>query len=208
MAAITGLVVLSLVASANAMAGTKAEIDASASRAIVHFDKIHSKHKELVHKAAGVLVFGKVTKGGAGVAGEYGEGVLRVDGATVGYYSIASASVGLTLGLGSHSEVILFMTSDSLEQFRKSDNWSAGVDTSFALVSKGSGGQYDSETLNKPILGFIFHEKGLIGDLSFEGSKITRSRLTSEICAPVRRIAHWFIWGDQSLKPHEEHYSS
>jgi len=28
----------------------------------------------------GMLVFGRVTKGGAGVAGEYGEGVLRVDG--------------------------------------------------------------------------------------------------------------------------------
>jgi lipid-binding SYLF domain-containing protein len=173
-AAITGLALFGLVASATSMAGTKAEIDASASRALEHFYKIHPKHKELAHKAAGELIFGKVTKGGAGIAGEYGEGVLRVDGATVGYYSIASASVGLTLGLASHSEVILFMTSDSLDRFRKSDNWSAGADTSFALVSKGSGGQYDSETLNKPILGFIFHEKGLIGDLSFEGSKITK----------------------------------
>jgi lipid-binding SYLF domain-containing protein len=173
-AAVTGLALIGLMAAANSMAATKAEIDASASRALVHFYKIHSKHKELAHKAAGVLIFGKVTKGGAGVAGEYGEGVLRVDGAPVGYYSVTSASVGLTLGLASHSEVVLFMTSDSLEQFRKSDNWSAGADTSFALVSKGSGGQYDSDTLNKPVLGFIFHEKGLIGDLSFEGSKITK----------------------------------
>jgi len=172
--AVTGLALLGLIASANSMAGTKAEIDASASRALTHFYKFRSKHKELAHKAAGVLIFGKVTKGGAGVAGEYGEGVLRVNGATVGYYSIASASVGLTLGIASHSEIILFMTPDSLEQFRKSDNWSAGADASFAVVSKGSGGQYDSATLNKPILGFIFHEKGLIGDLSFEGSKITK----------------------------------
>jgi lipid-binding SYLF domain-containing protein len=49
-----------------------------------------------------------------------------------------------------------------------------GADASFALVSKGSGGQYDTATLGKPILGFIFHEKGLLGDLSFEGSKITK----------------------------------
>jgi hypothetical protein len=41
-------------------------------------------------------------------------------------------------------------------------------------VSKGAGGQYDVATLGKPILGFIFHEKGLLGDLSFEGSKITK----------------------------------
>jgi len=41
-------------------------------------------------------------------------------------------------------------------------------------VKKGAGGQYDTETLSKPILGFIFHEKGLLADLSFEGSKITK----------------------------------
>lgn len=66
------------------------------------------------------------------------------------------------------------MTPDSLDKFRNSEDWSAGADTSFALVSKGATGQYDSATLGKPILGFIFHEKGLLGDLSFEGSKITK----------------------------------
>src|SRR5580693_6406812 len=116
-------------------------------------------------KAAGVLVFGRVTKGGAGVAGEFGEGVLRINGKTVDYYSVGSASVGLTLGVGKHSEVILFMTHDALDKFTASSNWSAGADGSIALVSKGAGGQYDVATLGKPILGFIFHEKGLLGDL-------------------------------------------
>jgi hypothetical protein len=45
-------------------------------------------------------------------------------------------------------------------------------------VSGDAGGQYDSATLNKPILGFTFGEKGLIGDLSFEGSKITKIKTT------------------------------
>jgi len=73
-----------------------------------------------------------------------------------------------------HSEIILFMTREALDKFQNSGDWSIGADTSFALVSKGSGGQYDTTTLNKPILGFIFHEKGLLGDLSFEGSKISK----------------------------------
>ena len=38
----------------------------------------------------------------------------------------------------------------------------------------GPGGTYDTKTLQKPILGFVFGEKGLIGDLSLEGSKITK----------------------------------
>lgn len=173
-ALIAGLTMLALIASVPSFARTKAEIDASADRALAHFYKLNPKHKELADKAAGILVFGRVSKAGAGVAGEFGEGALRIGGATVDYYSVTSASVGLTLGYARHSEVILFMTQDALEKFRKSEDWSAGADTSFALVSKGAGGQYDTATLNKPVLGFIFGEKGLIGDLSFEGSKITK----------------------------------
>jgi lipid-binding SYLF domain-containing protein len=172
--AVAGLMIFALVASAPSFARTKAQIDASADRALAHFYALDPKHKELADKAVGILIFGRVTKGGAGVAGEFGEGALRVNGATVDYYSIASASVGLTLGVAKHSEVILFMTQESLDKFRKSQDWSVGADTSFALVSKGAGGQYASATLNKPILGFIFGEKGLIGDLSFEGSKVTK----------------------------------
>ena len=173
-ALIAGLSLLALIASVPSFARTKAEIDASADKALAHFYKLNPKHKELADKAAGILVFGRVTKGGAGVAGEFGEGALRVQGATVDYYSVTSASVGLTLGYARHSEVILFMTQDALEKFKKSEDWSVGADTSFALVSKGSGGQYDTATLSKPVLGFIFGEKGLIGDLSFEGSKVTK----------------------------------
>lgn len=174
MMAVTGLALFALIASAPSFARTKAEIDASASRAITRFYALNPQHKELAGKAAGILIFGRVTKGGAGVAGEFGEGVLRVNGKAVNYYSVTSASVGLTLGVAHHSEVILFMTPDSLDKFEKSEDWSAGADASFALVKQGSGGQYDSATLGKPILGFIFHEKGLLGDLSFEGSKISK----------------------------------
>jgi lipid-binding SYLF domain-containing protein len=174
MAAISGLTLLALLASAPSFSRTKAEIDASADRATAQFYALNPQNKGLADKAAGILVFGRVTKGGAGVAGEFGEGVLRVNGQTLNYYSVTSASVGLTLGVAHHSAVILFMTPESLDKFQKSGDWSAGADTSFALVKQGSGGQYDTATLGKPILGFIFHEKGLLGDLSFEGSKITK----------------------------------
>jgi len=176
--AVTGLMTLGLLTSGPSFARTKAEIDANANRAVARFYRLNPEHKSLANKAAGILIFGRVTKGGAGIAGEYGDGVLRVDGKTVNYYKVESASVGLTLGAAEHSEVILFMTRDSLDKFMNSQDWSAGADTSFALVSKGASGQYDSATLEKPILGFIFHEKGLLGDLSFEGSKITKIKTT------------------------------
>ena len=170
----TGLAILALAASVASFAHSKAELDASADRTLHHFFALNPENRDLAKKAAGILIFSHVAKGGVGVAGEYGQGVLRVNRATSGYYSIAAASVGLTLGFAKHSEVIMFMTQDSLDKFMASHGWSIGADAAVALISQGAGGQYDSDALGKPILGFVFAEKGLLGDASLEGSKITQ----------------------------------
>jgi lipid-binding SYLF domain-containing protein len=109
-----------------------------------------------------------------GIAGEYGEGALQVDGKIVGYYSVSSASIGLTIGAAKRSEVIVFTTQAALDKFTSSKGWSVGADAGVALISKGAGGDYDTQTLQKPVIGFVFGEKGLIADLSLEGSKINQ----------------------------------
>ena len=170
---ISAAAVAMLFASVPSRAETKAEIDVAVSAAMSRFYAQDHANRELVSKAAGVLVFPHITKGGIGVAGEYGEGALRVGGHTVAYYSIGAASVGATVGVGQHSEVLLFMTQEALDGFRKSHGWTVGADAQVALVSKGAGAQYDNATLRRPILAFVFGEKGLIGDISIEGAKIT-----------------------------------
>jgi len=179
LAASLGLAILGLVASAGLFAQSKAELDASAAKTLQHFYALNPENQKLVNRAAGVLVFSHVTKAGAGVAGEFGEGVLLLKGETVNYYSVGSASIGLTLGIAKHSEIILFMTREALTRFTASDGWSVGADTAVAVVSEGAGGQYDSAVVGKPILGFIFGEKGLLADVSLEGSKITKIKATS-----------------------------
>ena len=175
MAASIGLTILGLLASAGSFGDTKAELDTSSAQTLKHYYTLNPANQKLAAKAVGVLIFSRVTKGGAGLAGEFGEGVLRVKGETVDYYSVGSASIGLTLGVGQHSEIIMFMTEESLNKFRASQGWSIGTDTAVALVSEGSGGQYDSKpVVGKPVLGFVFGEKGMLGDLSLEGSKVTK----------------------------------
>ncbi len=73
----------------------------------------------------------------------------------------------------------MFMTQGALDKFMASEGWSVGADTAVAIVSDGAGGKYDTAVVGKPILGFIFAEKGLIGDLSLEGSKITKIKAAS-----------------------------
>src|ERR1039457_4167223 len=87
--AVIGLTVVAVFASAVALAASKGEIDASVSTALNKWHAINPNHGELEGKAAGMLVFPRITKGGVGVAGEYGEGVLIVNHQTVAYESLS-----------------------------------------------------------------------------------------------------------------------
>jgi lipid-binding SYLF domain-containing protein len=75
-----------------------------------------------------------------------------------------------------------------LSKFEASHGYSLGVDAQVAVVSKGVGGAYDTETLKKPILGFVFDEKGLIGDVSLTARRSTRSRRSSIVEHSSRNI--------------------
>jgi len=172
--AITGLTILGLAAAGTTLAASKAQINKRVTAALSHFDSLNPANRSLTDKSAGMLVFPRVAKGGAGVAAEFGEGVLQVKGKTVGYYSVGAASVGLTLGLAEHSEIIMFMTQDSLDKFTSTKGWSIGADAGITVVSGGANGTYDSKIEEKPILGFQFSNKGLLADLSLEGEKITQ----------------------------------
>ncbi|TSA50066.1 MAG: hypothetical protein D4R48_02195 [Nitrosomonadales bacterium] len=165
---------LASLAAGSAFAASKAEIDAEVREAVASFYKHTSAGEELAKKASGMLVFPKVIKAGIGIGAEYGEGALLVNGETVGYYNIAAASIGLQLGAQARSEIVLFMHDKALKQFRDSKGWKAGVDGSVALATLGAGGAIDSETAKAPIIGFIFSNKGLMFNLSFEGSKISK----------------------------------
>ena len=158
----------------NADAAGKVEINAKVKATLTTFyAQVHSG-RELARKASAILVFPEVFKAGFLVGGEYGEGAMLEHGKTTGYYSTASASIGLQLGAQMKSQVIMFMTRHALKKFKSSKGWKAGVDGSVALVTIGAGGDIDSNTIKDPIIGFIFSNKGLMYNLTFEGSKITR----------------------------------
>lgn len=157
-----------------AWADSKAVIDAGTSRALVELREHSARAGELLDQAAGVLVFHDVVKMGFGVGGQYGEGELLVDGVPVAYYSTVGASFGLQIGAQVKTEVILFMTEEALNGFRTSPGYEVGVDTSVAVINLGRGKDVNTRTIKDPVIGFIFSNKGLMYNLTFEGSKITR----------------------------------
>lgn len=125
-------------------------------------------------EAKGVLVFPRVIKAGFGIGGEYGEGALRVGGNTVEYYSTAAASIGFQIGAQAKTVILVFLEEEALAGFRSSDGWKAGVDGSVALVKLGAGKDIDTVNIKDPIVGFVFGNKGLMFNLTLEGSKFTK----------------------------------
>jgi|ADurb_Val_01_Slu_FD_contig_101_4596_length_774_multi_3_in_0_out_0_1 lipid-binding SYLF domain-containing protein len=172
---VTGvLFVLLLTSNTIALAATAREIDVSVDVALERFYKEVKGAQEFARSAKALLILPKVIKGGFIVGGEYGEGALRVGGKSVAYYNIVSASLGLTFGGQQKDIIIAFMTDDALNKFRNSENWEAGVDGNIAVIDVGAGRTLSTETIQDPIVGFVFGVKGLIADASLKGSKLTK----------------------------------
>ena len=155
-------------------ASTASNIDRTSNQALQVFKEQVNGADVFLNQAAGYLVFPRVIKAGVGVGGETGEGVLRVGGSTVAYYRTTSGSIGFQLGAQSKSIVIAFMTRDALDRFRKSEGWQVGVDGSVALIDIGGGKTIDSNNVRDPFVGFIFGSKGLMYNLTLEGTKFTK----------------------------------
>jgi lipid-binding SYLF domain-containing protein len=157
-------------------AASKARIDASVEATLKDFFSRVRGSRELVTKSAAVLVFPSVIRAGIGIGGEYGEGALLTRERTVDYYNIVSGSIGFQLGAQSRSIIIVFMTPEALDSFRRTWGWRAGVDASIAIITVGAGGSIDTSRLASPVVGFIFDGTGLMFNLTLDGSKITQIR--------------------------------
>lgn len=150
------------------------EINAKSLNALVYLGKQVEGVEAFMRDAAAVLVFPDIVKVGFGLGGQYGEGVLLVDGKPDGYYATAGASFGLQMGAQFKSEVIVFVTEEALSAFRERRGLEVGVDGSVALITSGAGKALYAPQLEQPIVGFIFSNEGLMANLTLEGAKITK----------------------------------
>ncbi|WP_250517293.1 YSC84-related protein [Caballeronia sp. INDeC2] len=130
--------------------------------------------RELVNKARGVLVFPRVIAAGFWLGAQYGEGALRVDGRTDGYYNTAGGSFGLQIGAQSKALIYVFLTDDALAQFRRRDGWAVGTDATVAVMKLGANGQLDTTTATNPVEVFVLTNAGFMAGVSLEGTKVSR----------------------------------
>ena len=166
--------VLAILFASSVLAASADKLNRESDKALQVFKEDIDGSEVFLSQAAGYLVFPRVIKVGIGIGAETGEGVLRVGGSTVAYYRTTSGSFGLQLGAQAKSIVIAFMTREALDKFRNSEGWQVGVDGSVALIDIGAGKTIDSNNIKDPVVGFIFGSKGLMYNLTLEGTKFSK----------------------------------
>jgi len=163
-----------LLRAAPLLAASAAELNREGSQALKSLYANNSAARLLGKKAVAVLVFPKIIKAGFMFGGQMGEGVLMKGGRPAGYYNSVAASYGLQAGLQWFGYALFFMNNGALAYLDNSDGWEVGVGPSIVVVDQGMGKSMTSTTLTQDVYAFIFDQKGLMGGLGVQGSKITK----------------------------------
>jgi lipid-binding SYLF domain-containing protein len=87
--------------------------------------------------AAGYAVFPKVSKGGIGIGGAHGKGLVIAGDAVSGTTSLSQLTIGLQLGGQIYSEFIFFRDETALADFKRG-NYEMGAQASAVAATSGA----------------------------------------------------------------------
>lgn len=119
--------------------------------------------------AKGYAVFPSVGKGGIGVGGAYGRGMLFEDGVAVGYCDLTQATIGLQLGGQAYREIIFFQNDAEITKFR-AGNFAVAAQASAVVVEAGASTTADYKD---GVVVFTMAKAGLMGEATIGGQKFS-----------------------------------
>jgi len=155
-------------------AQTAQKLDNDINIAVEKFKKEVQGGEKFLTQVKGYLVFPSIIKAGLIVGGKYGEGALRVENKSQHYYDMTAASIGLQVGSQEYSMLIAFISDESLNNFIASNGWEAGIDGSITVSNWGKNKDISSISYEKPIIAFIYNEKGYMASINITGTKFRR----------------------------------
>jgi len=112
------------------------EQDAKAQEALTAFREKDPKIDSFIAKAAGYVVIPTVAKGGIGIGGARGKGVLYEGGVVTAVVTLTQLSIGFQFGGQAYSEFIFFEDAATLETF-KGGNFELNAQASAVAVTAG-----------------------------------------------------------------------
>lgn len=159
-----------------AVANASAPQIASESRAALRdLYRENLKARALGAHAKGILVFPNITKGGFMVGGMGGNGALiRPDGTIREFYQTGGLSYGFQAGVQKYGYALFLMDNEAFANINRKDGWEIGSSPSLVIVDEGKAASLSTTTIDKGTYAFFFNQRGLMGGLGLQGSKITR----------------------------------
>jgi lipid-binding SYLF domain-containing protein len=168
------ILIASAVVSGGCSTAPKTEVDrtalkASAQDTIKLYKFTDPGLEEHFTKSSGYAVFPKVTKGGAGLGGAHGYGVVYQDHKPVGWCDLSQGTIGLQLGGQSFSELIFFEDGYALERFKRGE---------FAMAANASAvasadGAAATAKFNGGVLVFTMAKGGLMLEAAVGGQNFS-----------------------------------
>ena len=161
------------VAPRKAQANTRTEIDGEVASALRTL-RAQENTRPLFAQAKSILIFPRILSGGFIVGGQYGQGALIEGERTLGYYNIAGASFGFTIGAQVAGLAMFFMNEASLVALMHADGWEIGSGPAVTFLDRGVQANVTSSTLREPVYAISFSQQGLMAALALNGTKINR----------------------------------
>ena len=159
----------------NAASVNPRQLAADSRAALKQLYRVNPVARKLGANAKGILVFPAITKGGFMIGGMGGNGALiRNDGTIRDFYQTAGASYGIQAGVQKYGYALFLMDNSAFRNIDRANGWEVGSSPSLVIVDEGMATSLTNTTLNASTYAFFFNQRGLMGGLGLQGSKITR----------------------------------
>lgn len=160
---------------ANAANSSRVQIATSSRAALNRLYAANPKARLLGSRAKAVLVFPSILKGGfmVGAMGGNGSLVWR-NGVIRDFYQTVGLSYGMQAGVQSYGYALFLMDDSALNSLNDSQGWEVGSAPSLVILDQGMAASLSTSTIQKSIYAMFFDQRGLMGGLGLQGSKITR----------------------------------
>jgi lipid-binding SYLF domain-containing protein len=118
------------------------EMQLSVAKAILDVKKADPGMQKFFDESAGVAVFPRVGKGGIGIGGAHGKGLVIVNDKAIGTTSLSQVTVGLQLGGQVYAQFVFFQDDTALGHFQRG-NFELGAQASAVAVTLGASADAD-----------------------------------------------------------------
>jgi lipid-binding SYLF domain-containing protein len=119
------------------------------------------------NSAVGYVIFPNVGKGGLGVGGASGNGILYTGGKAIGTAKLTQVTIGFQAGGQAYREVVFFENNEQLEKFKENK---VELSAQASAVAASAGASADAK-YNEGVAIFTMAKKGLMYEASVGGQK-------------------------------------